>query len=382
MTFRKFLFHKPYFHKALLASLSCIAVLAAPSIAQTPIALAESTPAEAAETAINAEPKSAWSYLLPLAEYPRPAGSPKEQKAADWIAKQWQSQGYNVSELPFEFTYRKTKFSSQNLVIDIKGQSEKVLIIGAHYDSTGHLQGSRGVADNASGTAAILALAGRLQGKSLPFSLRLIAFGAEEVGLQGAKAYVNQQWPVKDRENVIAMINLDTIIGGDKLYVHSAHTTPYKCKGQDKVSYNSDTQVRDGLKQVSELLFAEQAHQLHPAYDGYPEGVTGSWSDHSPFACAGVAIAYLEATNFAIDGENGNDGYSQTEKPALWDCYDGKNKTACDRKKEKSWGKIWHTKFDRLDALEPQMPGRLQQQLKQNIDVLEKFVLTADTYLK
>lgn len=328
---------------------------------------------------------SAWAYMAPLTDQntgigARPAGSEAEKKAADWLVQQWQKQGYTSKVLPFDYQLKGKKFTSQNIQVDITGSSEKILVIGAHYDSTGHEHGSLGATDNASGVAAILALSARLKEKSLPFSVRLLAFGAEEVGLQGAKAYIANQ--LTDREKLAAMINLDTIIGGDKLYVHSAHTTPYDCKGIPDSKYNADTHIRDGLTTISNSLFGASGHQLHPAYNGYPEGVTGSWSDHSPFACAGIPIAYLEATNFAINGHSGNDGYSQTEKVQLWDCYDNDNKTACDRKKEKSWGMIWHTQFDRLDTLQPVMPGRLEQQLEKNVDVLEQFVLTANKHLK
>lgn len=309
----------------------------------------------------------------------RPAGSKAEKKAAKWLVDQWQEQGYTARVLPFKYELEGRKYKSQNIQVDIKGNSDQVIVIGAHYDSTGEEHGSLGAADNASGVAAILALSAKIKGLSLPYSVRLIAFGAEEVGLQGAKAYITNQ--LKDRSKVLAMINLDTIIGGDKLYVHSAHTTPYDCKDIPRANYNSQSHIRDGLKTISTGLFGSESHQLHPAYDGYPEGVTGSWSDHSPFACAGVPIAYLEATNFSIKGQDGNDGYSQTEKAKLWDCYDSKNKTACDRNKEQSWGMIWHTQFDRLDTLQPVMPGRLEQQLNKNVDVLEQFVLAADKYV-
>ncbi len=326
----------------------------------------------------------AWSYMLPLTDAKlgigaRPAGSKAEQKATKWLVKQWQQQGYQPQVLPFSYDMDGAKYHSQNIQIDIKGKNEKLIVIGAHYDSTGEDHGSLGAADNASGVAAILALSAKLKGKSLPYSIRLLALGAEEVSLQGAKAYINQQ--ISDLDKVIGMINLDTIIGGDKLYVHSAHTTPYDCSYLTSTKYNADTKLRDALKGVSKQLFNTYAHQLHPAYDGYPEGVTGSWSDHAPFACSGVPVAYLEATNFAINGHSGNDGYSQTEKEQLWDCYNSDKKTACDRKKEQSWGMIWHTKFDRVDALEPVMPGRLQKQLEQNVLVLEHFTLNADNYL-
>ena len=327
---------------------------------------------------------SVWDYFTSLTVEEngigaRPAGSDKERVAAKWIEQQWQSLGFDVEKQSFDFELRGNTLTSQNLIIDIKGERPEIIIVGAHYDSTGEKFGSLGAIDNASGMAALLALSAKIAKKPLPYSVRLIAFGAEEVGLQGAKAYVKHEFD--DRDKAIAMINLDTIIGGDKLYVHSAHTTPYDCKSVPNVTFNSETVVRDALRSVSVKHFGAEAHLLHPANDEYPEGVTGSWSDHAPFACAGVPIAYLEATNFDIDGRQGKDGYSQTTTPELWNCYDKQQSSACERKKEFKWGMIWHTQFDRVDALQAVMPGRLTKQLSQNVKVLTEFVENADTYL-
>lgn len=319
----------------------------------------------------------AWQKLVELTDESvgigaRPAGSDKEKEAANWIKKQWQILGYKVNEFPFNFSIKDKKLSSTNLSVEIKGKSDKTIVIGAHYDSTGEKQGSLGTTDNGSGVAAILDLANRLKGQKLPITVRLVAFGAEEFGLQGSKAYVAQQQ--ESLKHVVGMINLDTIIGGDKLYVHSAHETPYKCKAVSKPSYNFSPKLRDKLLSISKDLFTEKSHQLHPAFEGYPQGQTGSWSDHSPFACSGIPIAYLEATNFAIDGHSGNDGYSQTIHKEAWNCFKQDGLTACDRDTEKKWGMIWHTEFDRLDKLTQMFKNRLQSQLTQNIDVLEAFV--------
>lgn len=323
----------------------------------------------------------AWQKLVELTDETigigaRPAGSDKEKETAAWIKEQWQTLGYTVNEFPFEFTLRKKSFTSSNLSMVIKGQSDKTIIIGAHYDSTGEKQGSLGTTDNGSGVAAILALAKRLKGQTLPYTIKLIAFGAEEYGLQGSKAYVGKQQ--ESLENVIGMINLDTIIGGDKLYIHNAHEKSYKCNAVENPKYNSSSVLRDGLLTTSKALFADHSHMLHPAYDGYPEGQTGSWSDHAPFACSGMPIAYLEATNFAINGHSGNDGYSQTTHSDVWSCYKEDGKTACDRDSEKKWGMIWHTEFDRLDKLTTLFKNKLKHQLIQNVDVLETFVRQAD----
>ena len=326
----------------------------------------------------------AWQKLVELTDEnvgigARPAGSDKEKETAAWIKQQWQSLGYTVSEFPFDFTLRKKTLTSANISTVIKGQSEKTIIIGAHYDSTGEKQGSLGTTDNGSGVAAILALAKRLKGQTIPYTIKLIAFGAEEFGLQGSKAYVGQQQ--ESLKQVIGMINLDTIIGGDKLYVHNAHVKPYKCSAVKNPNYNSSPVLRDGVLKTSQALFGKNSHQLHPEYQGYPEGETGNWSDHAPFACSGMPVAYLEATNFAIDGHSGNDGYSQTTHDNVWDCFKQDGKTACDRDAEKKWGMIWHTEFDRLDKLTTLFKDRLKQQLTQNVDVLESFVKEANKSL-
>jgi hypothetical protein len=334
----------------------------------------------------HGEPTSyAWNQFEALLDVskkmgPRLAGTNQEREMGNWLTQQWTALGYQVQTLPFEYKTKKGMVDSSNLVVDIKGTSDKILVVGAHYDSTGAKQGSLGILDNGSGMVALLALANELKGKTLPFSVRLIAFGAEENGLKGSKAYVNRD--DKPLENVVAMINLDTIIGGDKLYVHSPLTKPYKCDYVKDANFESSPQLRESLRAVSTRLYDDNAHLLHDAFKGYPQGETGSWSDHAPFACNGIQTAYLEATNFAINGKNGNDGFSQIADKEYWTCFDEKKIGSCDRKQEKQWGEIWHTKFDHPDFLIPKLEPRLKSQLDQNVNVLASFVLEADKWIK
>ncbi|KKD58661.1 peptidase M28 [Grimontia sp. AD028] len=308
----------------------------------------------------------------------RKAGSVEEKKTAEWIAAEWTKQGYQPEMLTFDFELDKQKLQSQNVQITIQGESDKVLLIGAHYDTKGEDKGSLGATDNGSGVVALLAVSKALEGKTLPYTLKLVAFGAEEYGLNGSKAYIQDK---SATANLIGMINLDTIIGGDILYVHSAHSEPYKCDYAPEINYNASTKVRSALKAVSDKLYGENAHILHPTVKGYPEGETGGWSDHAPFACIGVPIAQFEATNFMINGENGNDGYSQTTHKDLWTCFDSKTIGACDSEKEQDWGKIWHTRFDRLDELTPRFGDKLKKQLDQNIQVLISFAEQANNWM-
>lgn len=338
---------------------------------------------------IKVDPNQTWQHFVELADFiedkgKRTAGAPQEKQMADWIAAQWQKAGLTATRIGFDFKLKDTPLSSENLVVTLPGKSDKTILIGAHYDSVGDHNGSLGLIDNGSGVSALLTLAHTLKDQALPYTVKLVAFGAEERGLKGSKAYVQQGLDGHksiELDKLVAMINLDTIIGGDYLYVHSAHSTPYKCDFLSKTNYTSDTKVRDGLKTVSSNLFGDKAHQLHQPFEGYPEGETGSWSDHSPFACAGIPIGYLEATNFAINGKRGNDGYSQVADKAYWTCLDTDKLTACDRKSEKAWGEIWHTQFDRADALFPVMKERLRSQLQQNTQVLAQFLVEADQHL-
>lgn len=96
----------------------------------------------------------------------------------------------------------------------------EAIVIGAHYDHLGHGgQGSLavnsteihyGADDNASGVSAMLELARQFaETKNNKRTLIFIAFGGEEEGLLGSKAYVNN--PVFPINKTVAMINLDMV---------------------------------------------------------------------------------------------------------------------------------------------------------------------------
>ena len=110
---------------------------------------------------------------------------------------------------------------SRNIILELPGGGEGVVILGAHYDTT---PDSVGANDNASGMGVLLALAEMLarppwsnQAVSVfPFTLRFIAFGSEETGLHGSWHYVEQ---LTDAEiaDIRVMINLDSVGSGTTL---------------------------------------------------------------------------------------------------------------------------------------------------------------------
>ncbi|MGY3925945.1 M28 family metallopeptidase [Aeromonas simiae] len=321
--------------------------------------------------------KHAYEFLTQLSSGAegigaRPTGTASETEAANWIADKLTGWGYDVTRQPFSYQKKGVEMHSQNLIVTLPGKRDQLLIVGAHYDSTGEQKGSEGATDNGAGIAAMLAVAESLKGQTLPYTVRLVFFGAEENGTNGAKAYA-ASLSADEVGATLAMVNNDTIAGGDTLYVHSAHSDVAEYSCADPSRYSHDPKVRDRL-----LALSRQGDmtpfELHPAFPGYPAGETGAWSDHASFACLGIPVAYLEATNFTINGADGYDGYSQSTNPALWDCYDATTKSACDRESETQWGKIWHTQYDRLDKLQEIFPGRVQQQLSDGTTLLIRFL--------
>ncbi|MBV8781419.1 MAG: M20/M25/M40 family metallo-hydrolase [Phycisphaerae bacterium] len=111
----------------------------------------------------------------------------------------------------------------KNVIAELPGtgpHAGEFIVIGAHYDHLGRggpgslMFGSHaihhGADDNASGTAAVLALAERLtRAGRLNRSVLFINFTAEEEGLIGSEYFV--QHPPIPLSKIVAMINLDMV---------------------------------------------------------------------------------------------------------------------------------------------------------------------------
>jgi len=334
-----------------------------------------------AETSLHNQ-RQIIQYLQALTQHPsmgaRLAGSEKETNTATYIRHELQKMGYQVQWQPFSYHQNGEIQHSVNLIAELSGHSDKVMLLGAHYDSIGGEFGSQGAIDNGSGIAAILVIAKNIAQFKPAFTIRFIAFGAEEVGLKGSGFYVKTLSQLQ-RQKIIGMVNFDTIAGGDHLYIHSADTRTYGC---DLEQYASSPIIRDVLLKLSQQIFAQgKSHRLSPATQAFAKGVTGNWSDHAPFACIGVPIAYIEATNFEIDGKGGRDGYSQTTDPRLWSCFDPLVVSSCKRKQEKHWGQIWHTQHDRLDKLQSLFPDRLSSQINRSVILMTRFFTDMPSHL-
>ncbi len=110
---------------------------------------------------------------------------------------------------------RRFTVMSQNVIAEKPGASGPIVVVSAHYDS---VPGTQGASDNASGTAIVLTLAEELVDSALPYTLRFIGFGGEEVGLLGSRHYLSTL-PPGEQERIAAVLNFDAVAGAPPLEV-------------------------------------------------------------------------------------------------------------------------------------------------------------------
>jgi hypothetical protein len=98
------------------------------------------------------------------------------------------------------------KGQSHNVVVDLPGESDELIVFTAHYDTTSLSQGAY---DNMSGCVGLLALIEHFLKTPHRYSLRFIFCGSEERGLLGSKAYCAAH--EEELGKIALVINLDMI---------------------------------------------------------------------------------------------------------------------------------------------------------------------------
>jgi len=115
----------------------------------------------------------------------------------------------------------------KNMLGLIPGKTDSVIVISAHYDHLGMGKNGiyHGADDNASGVAALLKIAGYFKKDKPKHTLIFAAFDAEELGLQGAKAFVKN--PPVALSKIKLNINMDMISHNDKNELYVCGTAKY-----------------------------------------------------------------------------------------------------------------------------------------------------------
>lgn len=162
---------------------------------------------------------------------------------------------------------------------------EEIVVIGAHYDT---VSGSPGANDNASGVAALLALARRFAARPVRRTLRFVAFANEEqpyfqTGSMGSRVYA--RGCRQRNENIVAAISLETIgyysdAPGSQRYPPLLSTF-YPTTG-NFIGFVGDLRSRPLVDQVTAAF---RRHARFPSEKGaLPSGLPGvGWSDHWSF---------------------------------------------------------------------------------------------------
>lgn len=113
----------------------------------------------------------------------------------------------------------KKNYGTQNVISYVKGTAvpDSFLVFTAHYDHLGQMGDGTyfpGANDNASGTSMVLNLAKYFATHPSKYSVAIMSFSGEELGLLGSQYYVNH--PLFPLSNIKFLVNLDIVGTGDE----------------------------------------------------------------------------------------------------------------------------------------------------------------------
>ncbi|QYO65218.1 M28 family peptidase [Leptolyngbya sp. 7M] len=166
----------------------------------------------------------------------RSADRPSMQKARDLVERRFKESGVQPIGGSYKQEFQINRRNAAplkgiNFVGKIEGKDRKkrgkYIVITAHYDHVGVSDGEiyNGADDNASGTAALFAIAAYFKKNQPQHSLIFVALDAEEKGLQGARYFVsNLPFP---KESILLNVNMDMLSRNEKGELYAAGTYHY-----------------------------------------------------------------------------------------------------------------------------------------------------------
>lgn len=207
--------------------------------------------------------------------------------AEEWLKAQIATMGYEYMAQPFTMTSADgvTPCYGENLIFSKQGASDRVIVVGAHYDC---VEQTFGTDDNASGVGVLLELASIYSTKESPYTIRFILFSAEEPGCLGSQYYVDNL-SQEERDRIACMINIDSIAAGDNMYLYGGTVDDSGSIVQDWAVYQAQS--------AADLLGLDMS--FHPdVNDSFPTPTKATASDQMPFANVGIPYIYCEASNW------------------------------------------------------------------------------------
>ncbi len=216
------------------------------------------------------------------------------EEAARYIEKEFLKWGLEVKENKFQWHGK----SYRNIVADKEGNSipERVLILGAHYDS---VPDSQGADDNASAVSVLLELARAIETIPNKYTVRFIAFSLEESDFAGSTYYVND---LEQEEEILGMISLEMVgfTGPNQHYPPYINPKYYPNVG-DFIAIIGNERSKELLEKVHRS-FKTRVPELPAEFlivPGNGEGMEEvRLSDHSPFWDQGFRALMITDTAF------------------------------------------------------------------------------------
>lgn len=229
----------------------------------------------------------------------RLVGTPGSAKARAYLVARMQGIGIEPFgegyAQPFTAKHKDHTLNGVNLIGRIRGtgSSDRVMVIGAHYDHFGIRDGKvlNGADDNASGVATLLAIAQDFARNRPTHDVIFALWDAEEQGMYGAHAFLES--PPVPMERIALNLNLDMMSRSDtgELWIAGSHHYPF-------------------LRARFEALARSAPVTLKIGHDGPPWKGSDDWtagSDHYAFHRRGIPFAYLGVEDYPDYHQPGDD---------------------------------------------------------------------------
>ena len=178
----------------------------------------------------------------------RKAGTIGCEQVASFIIGQLDSMGYEVCEQPFRL---KDSLDLKNIYVHIRGKSDSLLVLGAHYDGAVQGENYSAADDNGSGVVTLLSICDffskQTNSDNLHYSVLFAFWAAEEVTIKaafnGSRFFVRHY---EDKEKVRYYCNLDCFArkGQDLFFYYS----PLSSKVADHINNCLQSYYTSGFK--------------------------------------------------------------------------------------------------------------------------------------
>jgi hypothetical protein len=183
----------------------------------------------------------------------RLAGTSGGLKARAYIRGRMEAIGLHpILTMPVPFQRKGQAFEGANLVSVIPGSggSNRALLVMAHYDHVGVVNGEiyNGADDNASGVAALLQIATSMKARTPLHDVIFAILDAEEGGLRGASAMVADPAFKPLLERIVLTVNFDMLSRSDKneLYAAGAYHFPWLKPRLDAIATDATVILKQG----------------------------------------------------------------------------------------------------------------------------------------